>query len=102
MNEPDARDLFLSIRMRSLSGNPDALKVYELAHLAIAEADVEIARLKAELDAREDRPVLHATGDQCEKLIDLGLLDAEKPGTLLRSTDDRRTWERTADGWTVR
>lgn len=101
MTELDARTL-LHLSRDVLRGNAGARDVYNLAVAVIAEQDAEIARLKDELAAREDRAVLHATGAQCEKIIADGIADDEKPGTLLRSTDDTRTWERTAAGWQLR
>jgi len=76
-----------------------AIRIYRLAVAALAEQDAQIARLHAELAAVENRAVLHATGRQCEVIIATGQADAEAPGTLLRSTDDTRCWERTGAGW---
>lgn len=101
MTELDARTRLWMAGKLTLE-NPEARSVFHLATAALAEQDAEITRLKDELAAREDRAVLHATGAQCERIISDGTADDERPGTLLRSTDDTRTWERTAAGWQLR
>ncbi len=85
-----------------VAGNPDALRIYELANAALAEQDAEIYRLKDALAALADQAVLHATGAQCEVIIASGVVDNETPGTILRSTDDTRSWELTGGGWQLR
>lgn len=101
MNDVDALTRFRMARYE-LVGSAEALHIYELANAALAEQSAEIARLKDELAERENRAVLHATGAQCERIISSGEADAEEPGTILRSTDDTRSWERTGAGWQLR
>jgi ribosome-binding ATPase YchF (GTP1/OBG family) len=101
MTELDARTKLRMVRTGLVEGSPTML-VYNLATAALAESDAEIARLKDELAESQNRAVLHATGAQCEVIIASAVADAEEPGTLLRSTDDTRTWERTAAGWQLR
>jgi hypothetical protein len=101
MTEIDARTQ-LRMTRPGLDEIPSALFIYDLATAALAEADAEIARLKDELAESQNRAVLHATGAACEMIIESGAADSEEPGTLLRSTDDTRTWERTAAGWRLR
>lgn len=101
MTELDARTRFKMIKHEARLF-PVAREVHELATAALAEQDAEIARLKDELAAVGDRAVIHATGAQCEEIIATGVADFERLGTLLRSTDDSRTWERTAAGWQLR
>lgn len=101
MTDVDARTRLRMARY-GVAGNPDALRIYELANAVLAEQDAEIARLRDELAARADRAVLHATGAQCEVIIATGEAEDEMPGTLLRSTDDTRCWERMESGWQLR
>jgi hypothetical protein len=101
MTEIDARTRLRMERHRA-ARDDFAFWIYRLATAALAEQDAEIARLKDELADAQHRPVLHATGMQCEKIIASGEADGELPGTLLRSTDDTRSWERTAVGWQIR
>lgn len=95
------RDELAGLRGR-IAYSPEAAAVCTLATAALAEADAEIARLRAELDARSDRAVLHAVGAQCERIVATGEAASEDVGTLLRSTDDGRTWEMTTAGWLLR
>lgn len=101
MTDVDARTRLKMARFE-VARNPGAMRIYELAIAAIAELDAEVARLNDELATVQDRAVLHATGAQCERIIASGEADSELPGTLLRSTDDKRVWERVAAGWQLR
>lgn len=98
MTEIDARTR-LKMTRHGFTENSGAMRIYELATAALAEQDAEIVRLKDELASVQSRQVLHATGDQCVRIIASGLADGELPGTILRSTDDTRSWELTAGGW---
>ena len=101
MTELDARTR-LQLERHTAARDGYAWFLYSLANATIAEQDAEIARLHEELAASQDRAVLHATGSQCERIIASGEADSELPGTLLRSTDDKREWERTAADWQLR
>ena len=98
MTELDARTR-LKLAWRSASWRPDVDRVYRAAVEVISELDAEVMRLKDELAEVQGQPVIHATGAQCEQIISSGSMDGETFGTLLRSTDDGRTWERTGVGW---
>ena len=98
----EARDRLRAMRHEAQTHLGIAARIYALATEALAEADAEIMRLKDELAEAENRKVLHATGAQCERIIASGEADDEEFGTLLRSTDDSRTWEMMAAGWQLR
>jgi hypothetical protein len=101
VNDVDALTRFRMARY-GVVNNSDALQIYDLANAALAEQAAEIYRLKDALAGLANHAVLHATGAQCEVIIASGVVDSEILGTVLRSTDDTRSWELTGAGWQLR
>jgi hypothetical protein len=81
----------LGMRMaeaRSTADWPTPDTVLKAAHVAMAEAEGEIARLSAELDSYQGRQVLYCTDAQLDTAA-IASLDSPD-GTILRATDTGR------------
>lgn len=73
---------------------------YALEHIALqvfAEYEAEIARLKAELDQRLHRNVLHVMERYARQAQESSMTEPE--GTIMRATDTGREWVFAGGRW---